>query len=416
MEVGNVEKSVSKIYIHASYNQPKFANDIAIIELDVENEGEINDAVCLPELDSGVISSSIALMKHQGSPVKFGKAEGLSNDKCSSFFNQQITQLTVGQYCAKLKANGTTSTQLIGAIVFESDRNQQYFFKGFTSTSVKTEQASDENKPYIFTDLSQHINWIRSAIGGEFVKNKTEQSRNAGATHKEPSCQMSNGSEGSCVEFQQCSLFRDAPQPFTEQRLDVLNRIRCFTQAPNVVKEDGVCCPLKYIELDYAKDGNFDIRFLEKKTKRGVELLDMIKCGKITSTRRIVGGSQAELQEFPWIGLVKYEVGRIFKYTCGSSLISNRYVVTCAHCITNLPNGFEVVAVRLGEHDRSTDVDCVEVDEKQKICNPPIQDISIEKLIPHQQYNQPRYANDIGVIRLAETPDMTKGECCFFIN
>lgn len=122
-----------------------------------------------------------------------------------------------------------------------------------------------------------------------------------------------------------------------------------------------------------------------------------------------LGGTKADLKEFPWIGLVKYQVGRIFKFTCGSSLISSRYVLTCAHCITNLPIGYEVVAVRLGEYDRTTDPDCKLVDEDKDECNPPVQDIAIGSLIPHLKYNSPRYANDIGLVRLSKSPDMTQG-------
>lgn len=126
--------------------------------------------------------------------------------------------------------------------------------------------------------------------------------------------------------------------------------------------------------------------------------------------------------QFPWIGLIKYKVGQFFKFTCGSSLISDKYVLTCAHCITNLPNSFEVVGVRLGEYDRTTDPDCKQIDDNQQECNPPVQEININKLMPHPKYNTPRYANDVGLIRLAEAPDMTQGKSicgfkkCFRVN
>ena len=401
VEIGNFEYTVSKIFIHASYNHPKFANDIAIIELDRENGDEINDAVCLPESSSNAISS-IALLKREGGSIKPAKAQSISADKCSSFFNQQFTQLTAGQYCANLQSNETTYTPFIGAVVLESDINRQYFFKGFTS--IRTRDA-DEKKPYIFTDLAHHLSWIQAAIGNALEKNKIKPSLNV-PTQNTTSCQMSNGS-GFCVEFQQCSLYRDSPNPMTQQRIEFIDRVKCFKKANNV-NEDGVCCPEKYIELNAEQQQyDFDVRTQVKRV--GAELLDLEKCGKVNSKRRIVGGMTAELQEFPWIGLVKYKFGKIFKFTCGSSLISSQYVVTCAHCITNLPFGFQVVGVRLGEHDRSSDVDCVKIDENQNQCNPPVQDINIEKLIPHPNYNTPRYANDGGLIRLAESPDMTKG-------
>ena len=32
--------------------------------------------------------------------------------------------------------------------------------------------------------------------------------------------------------------------------------------------------------------------------------------------------------EFPWMALLKYQVDQKFKFTCGSTLISSRYVLT----------------------------------------------------------------------------------------
>lgn len=45
--------------------------------------------------------------------------------------------------------------------------------------------------------------------------------------------------------------------------------------------------------------------------------------------------------------------------------------------------------------------------EEEYECNPPVQDIDIEKLIPHPNYNFPRYSNDIGLVRMAKSPDMS---------
>lgn len=294
MEVGNFEFTVSKIFIHASYNQPKFANDIAIIELDKENVDEINDAVCLPEAASNPMSS-IAIVKRAGDSLKFGKAQSISADKCSSFFNQQFTELTAGQFCTNVQSNETTFTPFIGAIVMESDRKRQYFLKGFTSTSVRTGQAFDESKPYIFTDLVYHLNWIQSAIGGELAKDKIKPPHVVKPTQNLQPCQMSNGN-GFCVELRQCSLYREAPQPLSQQRAAFLDQIKCFTTLPkndNSVNEDGVCCPQKYIELNYTEEYDLDLRIHKK---RGSELLDLKKCGQVNSTKRIVGGSKADLK------------------------------------------------------------------------------------------------------------------------
>lgn len=386
MEVGSFEFTVTKIFIHASYNQPKFANDIAIVELDKEGNDEINDAVCLPESTIDAVSS-IAIVKRAGIPLNFGRAQSVLHNECS-------LETTTGQFCSKVQSNETHLKPFIGAVVMESDQNRQYTFKGFTSSLKKR----DDSKPFIFTDISYHLNWIHVALGNLFQNNTNvvESIQNL------PTCQMSNGN-GYCVELHQCSFYRNAPKPYSQRHIAYLEQVKCVGKptSQNNIEEDNLCCPQEYIELNY-KDEN-------DQKKRGVELLDFEKCGQVGSSRRIVGGSKAGLKEFPWIGLIKYRVGKILKFTCGSSLISQKYVLTCAHCITSLPRAYEVVGVRLGEYNRTSDPDCRQFDQDEEECNPPVQDIEIEKLIPHPKYNTPRYANDVGLVRLAREPDMTEG-------
>jgi Trypsin len=413
VEIQGRKFSTSQIFIHASYNQPKFANDIAIIELDKENDGEINDAVCLPKAQTDVehdLKSTIAVVKRAGGALKFGKALFNANTECTSYFNQQLTDLTPGQFCANVQSNDTVYSPFIGAIAIQSDVNRQYTFKGFTSTAIRSSQAFDESKPYIFTDIAHHLNWIEAAIGDDLkkVQNQKPATRIDDNEHSLRSCSTGND-DGLCVKLHQCALYRDAPKPLSRRLLATLEEKKCFTTAvgdQNNLQEDGICCPPRYIELNYTEGIEIHQRF---QGKRGVELLNMDKCGKVAVSHRIVGGSEAGLKEFPWIALIKYKTGRIFKYTCGSSLISEKYVLTCAHCISNLPPGYEIAAVRLGEYDRSADPDCRTDEENQQECNPPVQDILIEKLIPHPKYNTPRYANDVGLVRLSDKPDMTQG-------
>ena len=62
------------------------------------------------------------------------------------------------------------------------------------------------------------------------------------------------------------------------------------------------------------------------------------KCGienkeyKSGNVNRIVGGMQASPHRFPWQALVQDEQGRI----CGGSVISNRHIITAAHCIERM--------------------------------------------------------------------------------
>ncbi|XP_052131810.1 uncharacterized protein LOC127751788 [Frankliniella occidentalis] len=80
-------------------------------------------------------------------------------------------------------------------------------------------------------------------------------------------------------------------------------------------------------------------------------------CGPNNTSDRIISsaGHQTSLEEFPWVVRLGYRSagsGEI-TYHCAGSLISNRFVLTAAHCVQQK----EPSVVRLGEYDTMTDPD-----------------------------------------------------------
>ena len=74
--------------------------------------------------------------------------------------------------------------------------------------------------------------------------------------------------------------------------------------------------------------------------------------------------------------------------------------MTAAHCVTQLPRGFNLVSVRVGEHDLDSDEDCTDDGGE---CSPPPQEMQVEAVIFHQNYSKPKpFQNDIAVIKLTE--------------
>jgi len=76
-------------------------------------------------------------------------------------------------------------------------------------------------------------------------------------------------------------------------------------------------------------------------------------CGEANRNEnsRIAAGSETEVNEYPW--MVHLTTRYMFwSITCGGSLISDRWVLTAAHCVENNPIG---VRVDLGQHNLNTE-------------------------------------------------------------
>ncbi|XP_049301265.1 trypsin-1-like [Anopheles funestus] len=60
-------------------------------------------------------------------------------------------------------------------------------------------------------------------------------------------------------------------------------------------------------------------------------------CGKhsdpsLPNTLRVIGGNTSDIDRFPWMAALYYRE----RFTCGGSLINDRYILTAAHCVVRL--------------------------------------------------------------------------------
>nr|AHZ33699.1 chymotrypsin [Chelon labrosus] len=100
----------------------------------------------------------------------------------------------------------------------------------------------------------------------------------------------------------------------------------------------------------------------------------------VTGYARIVNGEEAVPHSWPWQASLQDYTGFHF---CGGSLINENWVVTAAHCSVKTTD-----RVVLGEHDRSSNSESIQV-------------IKVGKVFKHPYYNSYTINNDILLIKLA---------------
>uniref|UniRef100_A0A182R0N2 Peptidase S1 domain-containing protein n=1 Tax=Anopheles farauti TaxID=69004 RepID=A0A182R0N2_9DIPT len=104
----------------------------------------------------------------------------------------------------------------------------------------------------------------------------------------------------------------------------------------------------------------------------------------------IVGGETAKNGEFPHHALLGYPPedasSQAYRFICGGTLISDRFILTAAHCFSHE----NPVVVRLGEYDLT-------VDSTTQL------DFGIAEIIRHPSYRNRYSYHDVALIRLNET-------------
>ncbi|XP_032667922.1 CLIP domain-containing serine protease 2-like [Odontomachus brunneus] len=136
-----------------------------------------------------------------------------------------------------------------------------------------------------------------------------------------------------------------------------------------------------------------------------LRLLNHQVCGHITQ-EKLIGGNKTGVIEYPWMALIAYETGRGPEFRCGGTVISQRYILTAAHCVTTLPGDLTLIGVRVGDHDISKERDCDrDKNGLEILCAEKYQDFGIESVHFHPEYTRTKLQNDIALIRLNSSVD-----------
>ncbi|XP_017064059.1 serine protease easter [Drosophila eugracilis] len=225
-------------------------------------------------------------------------------------------------------------------------------------------------------------------------------------------CNSVEFGRGTCIEKKDCDFFA------VDKLTDLASKQQCFSrQRPNLVccpRETNIIPPLSprmgnvttnsgSVNTPQGISSSTPLRLLARTTPRPPSGIDQLPqhpyCGSAFSFR-VVGGQHTGLFEFPWTTLLEYDmVGGGKDYACGASFIAQRWLITAAHCIEAF--GRNLTAAILGEWNRDTDPDCEVNLSGVRECAPPHIRVTIDRILPHPQYSDKNYRNDIALLRLS---------------
>ncbi|XP_017955876.1 venom protease isoform X1 [Drosophila navojoa] len=185
-------------------------------------------------------------------------------------------------------------------------------------------------------------------------------------------CRTSLGDAGRCRHIIYCRM--------PELKDDVWRLVSqlCIIEKSSI----GICCTDQAIPSRFSPQivgGSDDDapRIVNRPEQRG--------CG-ITTRQfpRITGGRPAEPDEWPWMAALLRQ-GHPYVW-CGGVVITDRHVLTAAHCLYKHPK--EEIFVRLGEYNTH------QMNETRA------RDFRIGNMVLHVDYNPITYENDIALIRI----------------
>ncbi|KAG5895996.1 hypothetical protein JTB14_007564 [Gonioctena quinquepunctata] len=205
-------------------------------------------------------------------------------------------------------------------------------------------------------------------------------------------CETTKREPGICTDINKCDYMRDLLRTKSED-LETVSYIQsatcCFNNETRVL-----CCPHQVSSnVTHTGQGRFaKINETEDEVENGTlaRLLSKPYCGLSNiSNGRIVGGMPAVLDQFPFIVALGYRNPRnpsLPKWLCGGTLISDRHILTAAHCVHNRT---DLYFARLGELDLYSSDEGAEPE-----------DIKIANAKIHDKFNPIQHTYDIAILTL----------------
>ncbi|KAK7873858.1 hypothetical protein R5R35_005721 [Gryllus longicercus] len=116
-----------------------------------------------------------------------------------------------------------------------------------------------------------------------------------------------------------------------------------------------------------------------------------------TRLGRVVGGEDGDPAEWCWqVALIN----SLNQYLCGGALIGTQWVLTAAHCVTNIVRSGDAIYVRVGDHDLT-----------RKYGSPGAQTLRVATTYIHHNHNSQTLDNDIALLKLHGQAELKDGVC-----
>lgn len=112
---------------------------------------------------------------------------------------------------------------------------------------------------------------------------------------------------------------------------------------------------------------------------------------------RVVGGEDSDPSEWCWqVALIN----SLNQYLCGGALIGTQWVLTAAHCVTNIVRSGDAIYIRVGDHDLT-----------RKYGSPGAQTLRVATTYIHHNHNSQTLDNDIALLKLHGQAELKDGVC-----
>lgn len=148
-----------------------------------------------------------------------------------------------------------------------------------------------------------------------------------------------------------------------------------------------VCCPKS---RDYHQEGDYSEH----------KFVDGVRCG----LSHVFAENYQGLGSYPWVARIGFKntLTNEVKYPCAGSIISNRVILTAAHCALAKAENFKLYAVKVGEYSTNSEIDC-----GPEFCGLPPQDIQISHVVVHPGYEKQTFKNNIALLVLQKQINYT---------